>query len=73
MKEEEHSSVVEHGSVGQSQSNWPITEILVEKLLFIGLISPDQVCCTQASQGECVAGQGYHPADAFLMSCAAIF
>ena len=29
----------------------------------IGLISPDQLCRTQSSQGECVAGQGYHPAD----------
>ena len=29
-----------------------------------GIISPDdQLCCTQASQGERVAGEGYHPVD----------
>ena len=31
--------------------------------MLIGLISPHQLRCTQASQGDCVAGQGYHPAD----------
>ena len=33
------------------------------RLLLLGLISLDQLRCTQVSQGECVAGKGYHPAD----------
>ena len=50
----------------RAQLTWPITEILLEERLLrtVGLISPDdQLCCTQASQGDCVAGEGYHPAD----------
>ena len=37
--------------------------LLKERLLLIGLNSPDQLWCTQASQGECVLGKGCHPAD----------
>ena len=75
VKAEEHSSVVEHSSVGQSQilpeerlaehSLIGQSQILLEeKPLLIGLIyCDDQLCCTQASQCECVAGEGYPPVD----------
>ena len=43
--------------------NWSITEMLLEeRLLLTGLISPDQLCCTQANHGECVAGEDNPPA-----------
>ena len=36
--------------------------LLEERLLLTGLISPDQLFCTQANHGECVAGEDNPPA-----------
>ena len=56
----EATRLPEQSLIGQSQR-----EIFLEERL-LGLIFPDdQLCCTQASQGECVAGEGYHPAVEF--------